>query len=236
MSEKDSADNGGTQGRQPEGSQSQSGQQNSSSPEYVTVEQFREIQKSLDLVARQLQGEKDRAVKKTNERLDGVEKDLKAVLQIAKRDGKDIDTLLSEVESQEEADFRQVMLEVAKTFKNGGLPQSATGGTAQSKGVDVSAVLKDLEMDLSDLRVKEFATRKFESEAQAYAEGAKLLKTIISRQPTDADQPSGASERTKAASQQEKLMQEYADGSKNLRGQALINFKMQMRKKGLDIT
>jgi hypothetical protein len=240
MGKTDSAELEGTQDSQSKGSNNKSGQQGSE-PEYVTVEQFKEIQKTLDLVSRQLQSNKDRAVKHTNERLggvderlDGVEKDLKQVLQLAAKDGKSVNDLLSEVESQEEADFRKTMKLIAESFKNGN-PQANSFGSEKAKGVDVSEVLKELELDSNDVRVKDFANRTFESREQALLEGVKLVKTIISRQPSDADKPSGTSDRAKAANKQEALQAEYDEGSKKLHGQALINFKMEMRKKGLQI-
>jgi len=233
---KDSAALEGTQGSQPEGSKGEAGQQGSGQPEFVTVEQFKLIQTALEETRRLLQGDKDRAVKKTNERLDGVEKNLKEVLQLAKRDGKSVEDLLNEVESNDEAEFRKTMKDIAVAFQSGKFPTQASRGSEDSQGVNVSEVLSALELDIEDARVKAFAGRKFESKEQALLEGAKLVKTILSKQPTDADKPGGEQDRTVIASKQERLMNEYREGSKNLYGQQLIQFKMEMRKKGLAIS
>lgn len=233
MSNKDSAELEGTQGSQSEGSNNNAGQQGSEQ-EYVTIKQFNEMMGKIEGLSRTLQGDKDRAVKKTNQRLDGLESNLKAVLEKANLEGKSISDLLSQVEADEEKEFRQTMLEVAKSLK-GGSANDVERGSAAGSGVNVAEVLKDLELDETDLRVKEFSTKKFMSKEEAYREGAKLVKTIISKQPTDADLPSGVVDRVKNASKQEQLMAEYKEGSKNLYGQALINYKMQMRKKGLTI-
>lgn len=211
-----------------------SGGQRGSEQEYVTKEEFLAIQKSLDALNRNLQSEKDRAVKKTNERLNGIENGIKEVLQKAAKENLSVTDLLSQVEQQEEVDFRQTIKTLADSLKTGSLGQSSHG-SEQSKGVDISVVLSELELDPEDLRVKDFSTKKFASAEEAYREGAKLVKTITSKQPTDADTPGNVNERQKAASKQEQLMAEYEKGAANLRGQALVNFKMQMRKKGLSI-
>lgn len=235
ISNTDSAALEGTQGSQPKGSEGKAGQPGSE-PEFVTVEQFKEIQKALDETRRLLQGDKDRAVKKTNERLDGVEKSLTEVLQLAKREGKSVEDLLSEVESQEEANFRKTMKDIAVAFQTGKFPGQEPRGNGESQGVNVSEILKELELDVNDIRVREFSGKKFASKEQALIEGAKLVKTILTRQPSDSDQPSGTQDRTANASKQEQLMREYIEGSKNLFGHRLIEYKMEMRKKGLKIS
>jgi hypothetical protein len=236
MSETDSAGRSGTQGSQPEGSESQTGQPNSSSPEYVTVEQFNTITEKLEQIARLTQSEKDRAVKKTNERVSSIEGTLKEVLQSAAKRGVSLADLLDEAEQQEQAKFQKDMREMVESFKSGNFPAAKPHGSGEANGVDVSQVLKDLELDLNDTRVKEFAAKQFGNVADAYKEGAKLIKTISTRQPKDSDKPAGTSDRAAAGDKQEQLMSEYKEGSKKLRGQALINYKMQMRKKGLQIS
>jgi hypothetical protein len=96
-------------------------------------------------------------------------------------------------------------------------------------------VLTELELDKNDVRVREFQTRQFKSQAELALEAAKLVKSI-SRQPSDADQAEQVGERRGAGNKQEALMQEYREGSKNLRGIALTKYKQVMRKKGLEIS
>jgi hypothetical protein len=100
----------------------------------------------------------------------------------------------------------------------------------------VSEVLEDLELDSTDTRVAEFRSKSFGSKEEAYREAAKLLKKIQSNQPSDADRPDDPARARTIATQREKLMDEYREGSKNLFGRDLMNFKRKMREKGLDIS
>ena len=235
MGNTDSEATKGTQDAQSEGSNNGAGQR-SSEPEYVTVEQFKTITEKLEQIARLTQSEKDRAVKKTNERVDAVEGTLKEVLQSAAKRGVSLADLLDEAERHEQEQFQKDMREMVESFKSGNFPAAKSQGSETDNGVDVSKVLKELELDLNDTRVKEFAAKQFGNVADAYKEGAKLIKTISTRQPKDSDKPAGTSERAAAGNKQEQLMAEYNEGSKKLRGQALINYKMEMRKKGLEIS
>jgi hypothetical protein len=54
--------------------------------------------------------------------------------------------------------------------------------------------------------------------------------------PSDAERPSRESVPDKRLPRQEALMRDYQREAKSLRGVALINLKMQYRKKGLDIS
>jgi hypothetical protein len=235
MSNTDSEADKGTQDAQSQSSDNAAGQRGSE-PEYVTVEQFKTIEQKLEQIARLTQSEKDRAVKKTNERVDAVEGTLKDVLQSAAKRGVSLADLLDEAEKAEQAKFQQDMREMVESFKSGKFPVAKSQGSDAANGVNVSEVLKELELDLNDTRVKEFAAKQFGTVAEAYKEGAKLIKNISTRQPKDSDKPVGTSERAAAANKQEQLRAEYDEGAKKLRGQALINFKMTMRKKGLEIS
>jgi len=231
----DSAIDDGTQeAATSESSNEQSGQQ-SSSKDTITVEQFNELKRQIDLVNRQLQSDKDRAVKQTNQRLDGVEKSLKEVLQAAKSQGKSIDEVLDEYNQEETIATQNMLREMAQAWKAGQFPQSGSRQGQQS-GVDVTSVLSDLELDASDVRVKEFASRQFASKEEAYKQGALLVKSISKTQPSDADKAESAGQRARPAGNQERLMQEYREGSKNLFGMQLTRYKQSMREKGLEIS
>lgn len=225
----------GTQDAQSQSSDKGTGQQ-SSEQSYVTVEQFNELKGLLTTLQRTTQGDKDRAVKKVGERVEALEGDLKQVLQLAQRDGRTISDLLADAEQAEQREFQRSMQEVAQALRTGKFPAASSHGSDATQGVDVANVLKTLELDMNDNRVKEFAGKKFSSEAEAYREGALLIKSISTHQPSEADLPSEPSERVRNAGKQEQLRAEYEAGSKNLRGQALIAYKMQMRKKGLNIS
>ena len=231
----DSATPEGTQDAQSQSSDNGAGQQGSEQS-FVTVEQFKALQQTLEQIQRQTQGDKDRAVKKANERLDGIEGSLKQVLQLAQKDGRSIADLLAETERAEQEQLQNDIRLMAQTFRTGKFPAEALQGSEATQGVKMTEVLATLELDLNDNRVKEFAGKQFKTEAEAYREGAKLIKTISTRQPTEADLPGQQVERVRNAGKQEQLLAEYNAGSKGLFGQALINYKMKMRQKGLDIS
>lgn len=215
-----------------EGSNSGNGQQ-SSNTVTATAKQLKELQDTVNALARSLQSEKDKAVARTNQRIDGLEKDLKEVLRSAAQRGQSVQDVLGEIEAQEEAETRRALFEMAQAFRSGQVPQQVTVGPNTGNGVDVTNVLRELELDEADMRVKEFRSRQFTSEAEAYREGAKLLKTITTKLPSDADMPSSVANGVSSQSKQDALMQEYTSRAKDLRGQALINLKAEMRKKGL---
>lgn len=225
----------GTQGAAtPEGSDVAGNQKGSSQPEYITVEQFSKIQEQIEALRRQMQSSKDKAVKRTEERLEGLERDVKTVLQTALKQGKrDISDVLAEIEESEEAETRELLRKMALTYKEGGFQRDERGSS--TGGVDVEGVIQELELDKSDPRVSEFRTRQFASREEAYREAAKLLK-LITKQPSEADRPSDVAKRQEYATKQEQLMAEYRERAKNLRGRDLIDLKFEMRKKGLQIS
>ena len=198
-----------------------------------TKKQIQDLQKTVDALVRSMQSEKDKGIANTNKRIDGLEKNLKEALRVAQQKGQSIQDLLGEVEAQEQADTQQALAELAQAFRSGQFSGRQALGGADNTGVDVTNVLRELELDENDMRVKEFRSRQFKSNEEAYREGAKLLKTITTKQPTQASAPSPQGGLGQSPNQQEALKQEYDERSKNLRGTALIQLKMEMRKKGL---
>lgn len=198
-----------------------------------TVRQLQELQRKFDALSRNLQSEKDKGIRKTNERVDALEGSLKEVLQSALQSGKNISDVLSDLDQQEEREARHAMLEMSKAFREGRFPQPSLDGTRQGNGINVDAVLTELELDKNDIRVQAFQSRTFKSEAELALEAAKLQKSILKNQPSDADTAtSQEAQRVQLASNQEKLQAEYTEGAKSLHGTALLNFKRDMRKKG----
>jgi hypothetical protein len=188
-------------------------------------------------LARKLQSDKDRAVKKTNERLDLIEGDLRTVLQQAQQSGKSVSDILTEMDATEEQEARRAFLEVAQQLRSGKFPGQVQG-SGQEQGVDVSKVLEELalsEADKEDVRVKTYQATKFASEADAYRAAVALQKSLIAK-PSEADLPSDIAKQRASAGKQDQLIAEYNEGSKKLFGQALINYKAEMRKKGLRIS
>lgn len=216
------------------GSEKQDAPQNSYTVEQL-AEQYKKLSEKLDAIARSTQSEKDKGVKRVEQKVDNLEKDLRTVLQRAQKEGKSVADVLSEIEDAEEHQTRAALNAMAQAFLSGKFPTPQALGGAEGEGDYAAEVVKTLELDENDMRVKEFRTKKFESKEQAALEAAKLTKRLA-QQPTDADKESAVAERARLAGKQEVLMAKYLEGSKNLRGQALINFKMKMRKEGLQIS
>jgi hypothetical protein len=230
------SDKQGTEVSQTESSVAESNQKGVQPTNTVTVEQLNQIlDAKFETFRRSAQSEKDKGIKKVGERVEQLEGDLRSVLQSAAKEGKSVSDVLSDIEAQEERESRRVLLEMAKAFQSGNFPLPSSGGTEQKQGVNVDAVVKDLELDENDIRVKAFKSQSFSSEAEAIKAAAKLQKSILTTQPSDADLPADVANRAKNASNQEKLMQEYKEGSKSLFGMQLVNYKQVMRKKGLNI-
>jgi polyhydroxyalkanoate synthesis regulator phasin len=141
--------------------------------------------------------------------------------------------VLGEIEADEERESREALLEMARAYKSERASGANGLGGQQTSGVDVTNVLRELELDESDTRVQNFRARNFSSESEAYREAALLLKSITSKQPSDADLPSGVAKGAMKPDEAQRLMQEYEQKSKTARGQALVNLKMEYRKKGL---
>lgn len=232
MSQNTDSDPKGTEEKAiSEGSDKGSNQKGSSEQEYVSVAEFNKLQNTIESLRRSLQSDKDKGVKKVNERVNALEGDLRTVLQSAMREGRSIGDVLDAIEQEEERSTQQTLKELADAFRSGNFQKSSHGSEEQA-GVDGSSVVDELELDKNDMRVKDFMGKSFATEKEALREGAKLLKTILKTQPSDADEPSSVARRQPNPSEQERLNEEYKDGSKGLYGQALIRFKQKMRAKG----
>lgn len=214
-----------------EGSNSQPNQKGSSGEaQYVTLEQFNKLNQGLESMRRSMQSEKDKGIKQVRAEVG----ELREILQGYA--GKNVSDVLDALNEQEERDARQATLELAKLIREGKLSSGGSGGTEQSKGVDVGAVLKELELDEGDTRVQEFRSRSFASETEALREAAKLQKKILTVQPSAADEPSTEGKRHAPASNQEKLREEYNTRAAKLYGTPLLRLKREMREKGLEIS
>src|SRR5688572_20935313 len=183
MTTKPDSDGEGTQEQaSSEGSDNQSNQKGVQAAKYVTVEQFQAtLNQSLEQFRRGLQSDKDRGVKKVAAEVG----ELREILQNYAQGGKSVNDVLNDLEAQEEREARQAILETAKALREGKFPSFGSGGTGQEKGVDVNAIVSELEMDETDTRVQAFRAKQFSSPADAYREGAILLKKIQTNQPTD---------------------------------------------------
>jgi hypothetical protein len=228
----DGTDNAGTTGTANSDSSNDGGQQ-SSITVTETAKQIQALRTQVEELTRGLQSSKDKGIAKTNQRIDSLEKDIKSVLKSAAQRGQSVQEVLGEIEADEERESREALLEMARAYKSERTSGANGLGGQQTSGVDVTNVLRELELDESDTRVQEFRARNFSSESEAYKQAALLLKSITTRQPSEADLPSGVAKGAMKPDEVQRLMQEYEQKSKNLRGQALVNLKMEYRKKGL---
>jgi hypothetical protein len=237
MSDKDSVVDKGTESETTDEGSDKAASQRSSQQDADVSAQIQQLNQQVQQLTRRLQSDKDRAVKKTNERLDVIEGDLRTVLQQAQQSGKSVTDILTEMDATEEQEARRAFLEVAQQLRSGKFPGQVQG-SGQEQGVDVSKVLEELalsEADREDVRVKTYQATKFASEADAYRAAVALQKSLIAK-PSEADLPSDIAKQRASAGKQEQLVAEYNEGSKKLFGQALINYKAEMRKKGLRIS
>lgn len=236
---KDSAGVEGTQeNANSEGSGNEAGQRSSGQSEYVTVEQFREIQNQLRLIQRTTQGDKDRAVRATNERVDKIETDLKQVLQRAAKEGKSASEVVQEMNEQERSYNEQLITDMARAFKEGKFPQPASQGSGSDGEVDMMNVIEDFGLDIEDRRVAAFATQSFETIEAAERAAVALLKKINKTSaPSESERPVREGDAGRPTPKLEQLRAQYDEEIKNARGvKAVTNVKMKYRKMGLPIS
>lgn len=93
----------------------------------------------------------------------------------------------------------------------------------------VYEVAKELGLDVRDTRVAVLANKNPENvEKEVLALAAKMHFT----RPSEADRPSHIARERPSLPLSDRLEEEYREGSRNLRGDALIRFQREMRRKG----
>ena len=124
---------------------------------------------------------------------------------------------------------------VTERMKGSASPVSPASGTAERRGNAAELQIIDdlLELPTNDSRVTQLKL-DYGHDTNAYKEQAKALRASLQTQsqPTPAEQlmPEGKSPPP------QDLMKEFESRSKGLRGNDLINLKMEFRKRGLAIT
>lgn len=91
-------------------------------------------------------------------------------------------------------------------------------------------VAQELGMDIRDIRVRALASRDDVEDPEK--EVLRLAVSMRYDKITEADKPSEVGRVPKPMPEQERLWQEYREGSRNLYGHALLRFKQNMRAKG----
>lgn len=230
MTKPDSDREGTQESANSEGSSSESNQKGVQAAQYVTKEDFDRFQESL---RRTLQSDKDKGIKRVEQRVDAIDGDLKKILLTASQRNMSVGDLLGEIEQQEQEQDRLALRELTQAFRSGKFPQGGSDGTEQQRGVDVGAVLKEMEWDESDTRVQEFRSRQFSSETEMWRQAAALNRKILTTRPDDTETQSRESQRQLTQPQQQQLKEEYDRRAEKLSGPALVRLKKEMRGKGL---
>lgn len=240
MPKSDSSDRGTPEDANSEGSSGADNQKGSSEQEFLTVAEFqRQLALEREALRRQFQSEKDKGVKATNERLAGIETDVKTMLRQASAENRSVKDVLADLDAQEAQEERRLLLEMAKAFKSGQFPQTSPQGSGRTRGeVDILAVIDEFGLDPDDARVKALTTRSFETIEDAEKATVALIKKINKTSAlSDAERPSGETEGgSKPVAKLDKLWAEYNAKATNTRGNALIALKMEYRKKGLPVS
>lgn len=144
----------GSQGTEIEGAPSPTGSaqgsdSGGSGQVALSKEQWDALQARLDAIERRTQSDKDRAVRKANERLDKLEEGVRPLLERAAKEGKSVSDVLTELDQQDEIEFKQAMREMLSAIKTGTLPIPAAGKPAGG-GSDAAQVFVNKGLDLSE--------------------------------------------------------------------------------------
>jgi hypothetical protein len=192
MTLSDSNSQAGTVGNQPAASAPQNVQP-SSETVTITKAQWDAVEQKLQRLESGTQSEKDRAVRKTNERMDRLEGDIRPMLERALQhtaSGKTAAEALNLVQSeQDEYQTRQALAEFAAAWKSGTLPAGFGAGTAGTQGVDVAQVLAEYQLDPKDPYVAgKLAGQTFTTKEQAELAAARILRDKITNTTNPAQQ------------------------------------------------
>lgn len=120
--------------------------------------EWENIQKTIKRLDDETRSNKDRAVKKTNERLDEFEERFQStfdrVYSLMEQHGISKEAALGVVKQQdEEAETKAYIREIRETLKSGVLPTSTTHGSGVPSGGKVAEVVKEYGLDENDAEV-----------------------------------------------------------------------------------
>jgi len=120
--------------------------------------EWENIQKTIKRLDDETRSNKDRAVKKTNERLDEFEERFQStfdrVYSLMEQHGISKEAALGVVKQQdEEAETKAYIREIRETLKSGVLPTSTTPGSGVPSGGKVAEVVKEFGLDENDTEV-----------------------------------------------------------------------------------
>ncbi len=136
--------------------------------------EWEQIQKTIKRLDDETRSNKDRAVKKTNERLDEFEERFQStfdrVYSLMEQHGISKEAALGVVKQQdEEAETKAYIREIRETLKSGVLPTSASSGSGVPSGGKVAEVVKEFGIDENDADVIDIYRRHSDPNEQEKA-------------------------------------------------------------------
>jgi hypothetical protein len=184
----DSASVEGTDASQASASESEN--VSSSGTVTITKEDFDNLKATVKRLEDDNRSNKDKAVKKTNERLEKLEGDVKPLLERAAdliAAGKSPSEAITQINSEQETiEERQVMREFVQAVKDGKLPTANTSGNVQAKGVNMAEVIKEYALDGNDASViSELLSKPYANEAEAKLAAANFKLRRANPTPPD---------------------------------------------------
>ncbi len=100
----------------------------------------------------------------------------------------------------------------------------------------VSDLAQEAGFDLKDPRISMLINKHFDNQEAAEFAIARMRTYADRHSPDEASRASPVGKPPRNLSKQERLLAEYEKRKKNLRGNDLIELKIEMQKKGLNIT
>lgn len=176
----DSDPEGGTLEAPSSSGSNQQGGEQSSGQVTLSKGQLDQLLERIAKVERGAQSEKDRAVKRTNERMDKLEGDIRQVLERASKEGKSVDDMLKEIDQEEEAEFRRNVSRLAQVLPEGKLP-AAPVGNGQAAGEEAAKVIEALKLDANSAEVNKIVAAHGNNPAQLAIELAKHAVEVANR-------------------------------------------------------
>jgi hypothetical protein len=216
----------------PNGDASQERSGTSGEQKPITREEFNTLFKTVETLKSEDRSQKDKAVKNVNERIGRLEESVNPLLERAAlfmQQGDSPKVAIQKANDEfDEAETKGALRELAQAWKSGKLFSPGTG-TAQDVNGEVAQVFARYGVSANDPVAVKFYGLTGDKLHAAVADYA-LEKTKII--PPDSSEV-GALQSAPAS--QRGLMEEYEKQVKGLRGNAVIEKKMEFRKRGLDI-
>lgn len=215
-------------GEQPSSSNPNATPHNSSSANQGQ-DDFGERIKRIEKMVETMQSGKDKGVNKALSEVEELRKSFSEVQALMKRKNLTEDEAFEELEARKrDTEFQKAILEVRDALKGGkSLPVQANGAKVEPSVVEVLKQFPDLDANDPDVIAKVLS--------QSDPDKAELAASRLIRKRANPPSASAASPVAGTPPPPANLMDEYNQKAKSIRGMALIDLKMEYRKKGLDI-